>query len=338
MSAAEVLSVSKVEKSYGPNRALKGVDLSVRQGEILGFLGPNGAGKTTLMRIVMGLERADRGSLILLGERDGARHVDVRRRIGYLQEKPPIYLEMTARAYLEFFAALYGLPDPARRVGEVLDEVGLGPVGHRALGGFSRGMQQRTCLARVMLHRPEFLILDEPTLGLDPRAIAEMRQSFLDLQAQGTTLLLSSHQLSEVERLCTSVVFIAEGEILASGRTEDILSGALLDSTLLVETLEPSDRVAEMLSRYDEVERLKVISSGKVSVVLRDTASRSTIEARAAVSRLVTAGGFTVLSVSQDQGLESLFLKLIGESGASTGPTEGAMRTRRNQEGGTRWT
>jgi ABC-type multidrug transport system ATPase subunit len=337
MSAETVLSVEKVEKCYGSNRALRGVDLTVQRGEIVGFLGPNGAGKTTLMKIVMGLERADRGRLTILGQTDGARLHDVRRRIGFLQEKPPIYPEMTAQAYLDFFAGIYAVPDPARRVAAVLDEVGLAAAAHRPLGGFSRGMQQRTCLARVMLHRPEFLILDEPTLGLDPPAVADMRESFRTLKAAGTTLLLSSHQLSEVERLCTSVVFIARGMVVAHGRPQDLLPGESNGMRLLLETREPADAVAAVLAGSDQVEALTPRPDGQLEIVLRSTSVRSPADARAALSQLATSSGFTVLSVALDQPptLEALFMHLTQDRKPEGTPAATLPQTWRcNMRGG----
>ena len=150
----------------------------------------------------------------VMGHGYGVRQREIRLKIGFLQEKPRIYPEMTALAYLRFFAGRYGIADADRRVGEVLNRVGLSAAADRRLAGFSRGMQQRARLARALLHRPEFLILDEPTLGLDPIGVADMRAIFREMKAEGVTLLFSSHQLAEMERVCDRVIFMRQGRVV----------------------------------------------------------------------------------------------------------------------------
>lgn len=264
------------------------------------------------MTIIMGLETADAGTLTLLGEADGASTTEVRRRIGYLQEKPPIYPEMTARSYLAFFAQIYRVPHPDKRVADVLGRVDLTAAADRRLGGFSRGMQQRTCLARTMLHNPEFLLLDEPTLGLDPAGVADMRQFFLDLRAEGATLMFSSHQLSEIERICSDLIFISQGQIIASGKTKDLLPAADL---LTVETMEAAGSVATALGASHAVSRTEILGERTVGVELQNAKELATEEARARISRLVTQSGFTLLSVDRERpSLEKLFLKLTDNS------------------------
>ena len=314
MTCDPVLSVDKIHKSYGSTRALSDVAFSVGRGDVVGFLGPNGAGKTTLMKIIMGLERADAGGVSLLGIRDGAAKKEVRRRIGYLQEKPPIYPEMTARAYLAFFARMYRVAQPDERVAHVLKRVELSGAADRRLGGFSRGMQQRACLARVMLHDPEFLLLDEPTLGLDPAGVAQMRRFFLEMQAEGTTLMFSSHQLSEMERICSRLIFISHGRIIAHGTTRELLPLASAGDLLTVEIAQPAEQAAKALAADDGVARAERLGERLVGVRLKNADELSLHQARTQLSRLVTESGFTVLAVTRERpGLEDLFLKLTDE-------------------------
>lgn len=318
------LSVRDLDKTFGRKRALDRVSFDVKRGDIVGFLGPNGAGKTSVMKIALGLLRADGGAVRLLGREGGAHERDVRLRIGYLQEKPPVYPEMTARAYLAFFARLYEIADPARRVADVLERVGLDGAADRPLAGFSRGMQQRTCLARVMLHAPEFLILDEPMLGLDPAGIAEMRGIFRQMQADGATLLFSSHQLAEMEQVSDRLVFLSQGRVIAQGRKEALMPSATNDGALRAEIDEPAEAALAVLHDSAEVVQAQAEGAHGLRVVLRpagpDDAGRpdgTAREDRARLSRLLTGAGFTVLSVAETTiGLEEFFLRLTQSGGA----------------------
>ncbi|MDQ0315900.1 ABC transporter ATP-binding protein [Amorphus orientalis] len=306
------LSVRELEKSFGRKRALDGVGFDVARGEIVGFLGPNGAGKTTVMKIALGLLRPDAGKVWLFGKEGGSSRRDIRMRIGYLQEKPPIYPEMTARAYLTFFAQVYKVPDPARRVGEVLDRVGLNHAADRVLAGFSRGMQQRTCLARVILHAPEFLILDEPMLGLDPVGIAEMRGIFRQMQEAGATLLFSSHQLAEMEQISDRLVFVSDGRVIAEGAKESLLPSSTHDGALMAEIAESAEAAVRALGDHAEVADVTKVGVGRLRVVVNPAGSAPAIsDSRVRLSRLLTENGFTVLSVGNAVlSLEDLFLSL----------------------------
>ena len=311
-------------KSFNGTRAVDGVDLAVAKGEIVGFLGPNGAGKTTVMNIVTGLLKPDAGEVILLGEREGYRRPEVRSRIGCLQEKPRIYPDMTAREYLGFFANLYGVDGGGERIGEVLERVSLAQDADRPLSTFSRGMQQRACLARTLLHRPEFMVLDEPTLGLDPNGVAEMRRIFRELRDEGLTLLFSSHQLDEMERVCDSVVFLRDGQVVAAGRKDDILPATEDAGLLHVELLEEVEPHLDRVRALDAVRKAE--RSGANTLAIEPALPEGTPirDRRGAVSRALAAGGLTVLSVTGARmSLEELFLVLTGTAGANLGTKDG---------------
>ncbi len=308
--ATHALVVDRLAKTFGLKQAVRNASFAVGRGEITGFLGPNGAGKTTVMGMIMGLVKPDAGEIALFGVRRDSSPAEVRTRIGYLQEKPRIYPDMTAKNYLRFFADLYGVPDPAMRVREALARVGLGQAADRRLGVFSRGMQQRACLARVMLHRPELLVLDEPTLGLDPNGVADMRAIFRDMKADGVTLLFSSHQLAEMERVCDSVVFMREGEVIASGRPSDIVPADWGQGTLKAEFFETAAEALRAMASIRDIAEARPVGPQHVSFRL-DTPAGDPRAARARAVTLLSAAGLTVLSVDADTPtLEDVFLGL----------------------------
>lgn len=304
------LAVHALSKTFGPKLAVEDATFAVARGDITGFLGANGAGKTTVMNMIVGLTDPDAGEIELLGVRQGSRRRDLRMLIGYLQEKPRIYPEMTARGYLRFFADLYGIPDAGARVREVIERVGLTSAVDRRLGNFSRGMQQRTCLARVMLHRPELLILDEPTLGLDPNGVADMRAIFREMKAEGVTLLFSSHQLAEMERVCDSVVFMRQGRVLATGRPAELLPSGVSAGSLQLELYEPAAQCLERIAGLPEVERVRQTGLHRVELLLHRPGADSR-DARAQATRLFSQAGYTVLSVdAAAPSLEDVFISL----------------------------
>ena len=212
-----VIGTQGLVKRYGAVRAVDGVDLDVRAGDVYGFLGANGSGKTTTVRMLLGLVLATRGTIELLGEPMPRAARRVLPRVGALIENPASYGHLSGRANLMLLDAS-GPRSPRRgrsqRVGEVLDQVGLGGVGRRPVKAYSLGMRQRLGLAGALLRRPELLVLDEPTNGLDPQGIHEIRDLLLDLHRGGTTVFLSSHLLAEVEQLCTRVGVLDRGRMV----------------------------------------------------------------------------------------------------------------------------
>jgi ABC-2 type transport system ATP-binding protein len=219
------LETTGLGKSFGSGagavHALQALDLSIRRGGVYGILGPNGAGKSTLLRLVLGLIKPSRGGFRLLGQEKT--DVAVLRRIGAMIEAPSLYPFLTARETLQAFSRMSGFSEPGREA-QVLERVGLTEAAHRRAKTFSMGMRQRLALAAALLHRPELLILDEPTNGLDPAGIQEMRVLIRDLvDKDGVTIILSSHLLDEVEKVCDSVAILDHGKLIASGRVTDLV-------------------------------------------------------------------------------------------------------------------
>ncbi len=223
-----MMRVTDLRKTYRSLRrsrtveALRGVDLDVRPGEIFGLLGPNGAGKTTLVKILLGICRADGGDALLLGR--PAPDPASRREVGYLPESLRLPEFLDAEGALHFLGRMSGMPPSERRgaVPAALERVGLGARRRSKVGTYSKGMIQRLGLAQALLHRPRLLVLDEPTDGVDPIGRKEIRDILLEARAQGTTIFLNSHLLSEVERVCDRVAILDRGRVLRVGQVEDL--------------------------------------------------------------------------------------------------------------------
>lgn len=217
------ISVRNLTKVYGEQTAVNDISFDVRTGEILGFLGPNGAGKTTTMKILTCFMPPTSGTVEIDGMNIDRHSLEVRKKIGYLPEMNPLYLDMNVLDYLEYSAQLHGLRGGAvqHRIKEMVHVCGLESVRHKDIGEMSKGYRQRVGLAQAMIHEPEVLILDEPTSGLDPNQIAEIRSLIRQL-GQAKTLILSTHILSEVQATCDRVLIINEGKIVANGTPEQL--------------------------------------------------------------------------------------------------------------------
>lgn len=222
-----MIVANSLSKHYGPRVAVDSVSFEVGAGELVGFLGPNGAGKTTTMRVLTGYLPASGGTAVVAGHDVFEAPMEVKRRVGYLPESPPLYPELSVGDYLSFCAELRGFrgAERLRRIGAVMERVGLDGWERRVLGTLSKGYRQRVGLAQALLHDPPVLILDEPTSGLDPTQLLGIREVIRSL-AGTHTVVLSSHFLSEVEALCPRVLVISRGRLLADGTIEEIRSRA----------------------------------------------------------------------------------------------------------------
>ena len=224
-SRVPMIEIQDLRKVYGQHEALRGISFTVYRGEILGFLGPNGAGKSTTMKIMTGLTPPTSGSARLAGYDILDEPLEVRRRIGYLPEVPPLYPEMVVDDYLYFAAEIRGVPRGRRRaaIDAAVERCGLGDVRGRLVGNLSKGYRQRVGLAQAVIHDPEILILDEPTVGLDPTQVIEIRSIVREIGRE-RTVILSSHILPEVQATCQRVVIINRGSVVAEGEIETLLS------------------------------------------------------------------------------------------------------------------
>lgn len=229
-----MVEVSHLTKIYGELRAIEDVSFSARRGEILGFLGPNGAGKTTTMRIIAGFMPASKGTVTIEGFDVFRDSYEARRRIGYLPENPPLYHDMTVRSYLSFVGRIKGVAkkDLRRGLDGVLERCSLSEVATRLIKHLSKGYRQRLGLAQALIHNPTVLVLDEPTLGLDPKQTVEVRGLIKELSGD-RAVILSTHILPEVSELCDKVVIINEGRVAIDQSLEELTRGSTLEEVFL---------------------------------------------------------------------------------------------------------
>jgi len=232
-----MIEVRNLTKRYGDIVAVEDVSFSAAKGQILGFLGPNGAGKTTTMRVITGFLPATSGTVRVAGFDIFENAHEVRKRIGYLPENPPLYDDMSVAAYLSFVARIKGVgrAEAPEAVARVAERCGLKDVVRRTLGNLSKGFRQRVGLAQALIHDPSVLVLDEPTIGLDPKQIIDIRGLIRDLSGE-RTVILSTHILPEVAQLCTKVVIIDRGRIAVEGPIEELTAGRSLEQVFLAYT------------------------------------------------------------------------------------------------------
>ncbi|MBE8725371.1 gliding motility-associated ABC transporter ATP-binding subunit GldA [Flavobacterium hungaricum] len=215
------IEVNNISKSYGTQKALNSISFSIQKGEIVGFLGPNGAGKSTLMKILTTYLLADDGTALVNGHDVMTNTKEVQRSIGYLPEHNPLYLDLYVREYLAFNADVYSVPKS--RIEEVIELTGLTPESHKKIGQLSKGYRQRVGLANALLHNPDVLILDEPTTGLDPNQLMEIR-NVIKNAGKDKTVFLSTHIMQEVEAICDRVIIIDKGQIVADNKLDHLVN------------------------------------------------------------------------------------------------------------------
>lgn len=312
-----------VSKSFGPTVALADVSFSVGAGEIVGFLGPNGAGKTTTMRILTGFLPASGGEAKIAGFDVFDSPMEVKRRVGYLPESPPLYPELTVGEYLSFVGELRGLSGRAckLRIGAVMEQIGLKGWEGRILGSLSKGYRQRVGLAQALLHDPPVLILDEPTSGLDPTQMVGIRALIRDLAANHT-VILSTHVLSEVETLCPRAVVIGRGRVLAQGTLAELKAKAKRGSWTLIEV---QGIGAAALAEAEGVEQVEALPQALESDGWVSYRVTSRGDVREALIRRVQAAKGRVRAVeARLPALEEAFIDIVGEEGVTQGRANAA--------------
>ena len=273
-----MIEVTNLTKRYGPHTAVDNISFSVPKGEIVGFLGPNGAGKTTTMNILTGYLSATEGDVIIDGTDILEAPEQVKRRIGYLPENPPVYGEMTVREFLNFVCRIKHVPkgEIRERVEGGLHTVGIVEVFNRRIGNLSKGYRQRVGLAQALMGNPEILILDEPTAGLDPKQIIEIRKLIRKL-GEDRTVLLSSHILHEVSAICKRIMIIHNGRIVADGEPATIGAG-LFDTSQLVLTAvadgQTTEKIAGTLSGVTRSEVLTATEEGTTELLIESERDR----------------------------------------------------------------
>ncbi len=301
------IRISNISRSYGPQKAVDDISFTVRTGEVLGFLGPNGAGKTTTMKMVCGLVAADSGT-IEVGGRDVVKDAEeVRRNIGYLPENNPLYLEMAVIDLLRFNAKVQGVPKAniSTRVGQMIEACGLGPEKHKRIEELSKGYRQRVGLAQAMVHDPSVLILDEPTTGLDPNQIVEIRELIKHV-GRAKTVIFSTHILPEVEATCDRILIINKGRIVADGDPRSLRQSAQGKAVLRVRIpMAEPEFMSTALRGLPLVESVEALGEGVFTV------QSSSTNTAADVFQMCAHHGWTLTELSPlEARLEEVFRDL----------------------------
>ena len=300
------ITVKGITKRYGSQLAVNDVSFTVSTGEIVGFIGPNGAGKSTTMKIITGTLPPDKGE-VLIGDMSPGEHLkSIRKILGYLPENNPLYLEMYIREYLEYVAGLYQLRGKKRReqIDRVIEMTGLTVEAHKKIGSLSKGYRQRVGLSQALIHDPEILILDEPTTGLDPNQLLEIRNLISNIGKQ-KTVLLSTHILQEVDAICDRVIIIDQGKILADESSESLKKrGAGNFRTIHVELDAPAD--PEIWKQLSSIQNVKSLPGNQF---LLESSEKSDI--RGDIFNFAVSQELTILSLSmKEKSLEDLFREL----------------------------
>jgi ABC-2 type transport system ATP-binding protein len=305
-----MIKVEGLTKTYGTVKAIQDIGFHVKKGEVVGFLGPNGAGKSTTMKIITGYMAPTQGKVEVAGFDAFENPIEVKRRIGFLPETPPLYTDMLVIDYLDYVAKLKGVPSSQRKanVQSAIDAANLGDVAHRLIQNLSKGYKQRVGIAQALVSDPEILILDEPTVGLDPKQVAEVRDLIKKLRGKHT-IILSTHILPEVQMVCDRVIIINKGRIVAEDTLSDLNNKMTGGRKLHVRVKTPSAELLQKLNRVEGVQSILEKTSGvyEISTINSDSPQEN-------VAALVATSGAGLIEIkSQELNLEDIFLKLVSE-------------------------
>ena len=304
-----MIRTTGLTKYYGVHPAIRGLTFEAAPHEILGFLGPNGAGKTTTMRILAGFMPPSEGRATVAGFDVVDQSLEVRRRVGYLPETVPLYPDLSVTAYLDYMGSLRHVADLDRRIEEVLDEVGLVDRSESFVGNLSKGLRQRLGLAQALLHKPQVLILDEPTIGLDPAQIIEVRRLVRELGKE-RTVMLSTHILSEAQALCDRVLIINRGIIVAEDTPANLQAQLAGAAHLVLRVVGGDGSLVEALERLPGVARVTRAGEDELRV---ETSPGHDVRAR--LARTVVEKGYDLLELrSAGVDLEAVFLQLTQDA------------------------
>ena len=295
------IKVNNISKNYGEQKALNKVSFEISKGEIVGFLGPNGAGKSTLMKIICCYLPPNSGDILVCDKSILKDSLEVRKHIGYLPENNPLYIDMYVKEFLEFIAGIHKIDNKKERIAEMIELTGLQNEQHKKIGALSKGYRQRVGLAQAMIHNPEVLILDEPTTGLDPNQIVEIR-NLIKTIGKEKTVMLSTHIMQEVDAICDRAIIINKGEIVADEKVSQLRS--LQQSVSLEVEFENSIEIS-ILKQLKHSKNIQNIGGNKFKIITDGT------DIRADISKLALEQNNIIISLNKESAsLESVFQDL----------------------------
>lgn len=304
-----MLIIKDLEKSYGSFKALNKLNLEIKKGEIFGFIGPNGAGKSTTMKIVSGLMLPDSGEVYVDGLDALKNNKELKERIGYMPDFFGVYDNLKAYEYLEFYGSIYGITGKEIKdlSMDLLELVNLQDKYDAYVDGLSRGMKQRLCLARSLIHNPSLLILDEPASGMDPRARFEMKNILKNLREMGKTILVSSHILSELGEICTNLGIIEGGQMITTGTVDEIMGRMNGNNSIAIQILSKGEQAVTLLKEIPEVGNVN-FDSNRITIDFKGKDDDC-----AGVLKKLILNDIPVVSFSREEGsLEDIFIKITG--------------------------
>jgi ABC-2 type transport system ATP-binding protein len=307
-----MLEIRGLRKKYGNFQALDGLDLEIPKGELFGFVGPNGAGKTTTLKIVAGLLAPDEGEVRIDGVDAVRNNKALREKIGYVPDFFGVYDNLKVSEYMEFFASCYGIEGlmARKRCGLLLEQVKLEDKAEFFVDGLSRGVKQRLCLARALIHEPDLLILDEPASGLDPRTRVEYTTMLKELREQGKTLMVSSHMLSELSELCTSIGIIEQGRMVLQGSMSQIFERVNSSNPLLISIFSNKEKALAILKSHPCVQTISV-KEDEIKVGFIGDRQDEAMLLQQMIDADVMISGF----MREKGSLETLFMQITGHEG-----------------------
>lgn len=295
------IKVDQINKNYGKQKALDNITFEIKPGELIGFLGPNGAGKSTLMKIITGYIEADSGAVFINNQLVNTENTNIKTQIGYLPENNPLYPELYIKEYLEMVAGFYKLQNKKELVAEMIELTGLAKEQHKKIKALSKGYRQRVGLAQALIHDPAVLILDEPTTGLDPNQLEEIRQLIKNVSAK-KTVMISTHIMQEVEAVCSRVIIINKGQIVADGSVDKLKNGTFSNNQIVFVEFDKEVKTDE-LKAISEIINIESISNSSFIVE-----AGSDIDIRPELFRFAVKNNYILLVMKEQQrSLENVF-------------------------------
>ena len=320
-----MIEVTNLVRRYGPHIAVDHASFKIEKGEIVGFLGPNGAGKSTTMNILTGYLSATEGTVMIEGQDILEHPTEIKRKIGYLPENPPLYQDMTVTEFLSFAAEIKGIPprEKKERMNRIMETVGVQDVSKRLVKNLSKGYKQRVGLAQAMIGEPQVLILDEPTAGLDPKQILEIRDLIIEL-GKDRTIILSSHILPEVSAVCRRVLIINQGRIVADDSPENLAKRILGGSHIQLRLDAAEAAASKALGTVSSIKKLEFRESQEPGAVEAIAEAEEDRDIRRDIFRALAAADIPILMMrSLDMSLEEIFLNLTDKEAVGPEPIAG---------------